>query len=80
MPTAQIAAPMTLAVANFRGGICPAPASIGTIVRTNGMKRASTTARGPRWSKNSCARSRYSVLKMCASGLNSRVPKRWPIM
>ena len=47
-PTAQIAAPMTLAIANLRGGILPAPASIGTIVRTNGMKRASTTARGPR--------------------------------
>ena len=42
------------------------------------MKRASTTARGPRLSKNSCARSRYSVLKKRASGLNRRVPYRLP--
>ena len=35
------------------------------------MKRASTTAPAPRRSKNSWARSRYSVLKIRASGLNS---------
>ena len=74
MPTVQSTAPMRFAVANFRGGMRPAPASIGTIVRTNGTNRARTTARGPRWSKNSCARSRYSVLKIRASGLNRRVP------
>ena len=46
MPTAQIAAPMTLAVEERALRHPLAPASIGTIVRTNGMKRASTTARG----------------------------------
>ncbi len=78
-PTAQIDAPTMFAVANFRCGILPVPASMGTTVRTNGMKRASTTARGPRLSKKSWARSRYSVLKNRASGVKSRVPKRWPM-
>ena len=36
IPTAQMAAPMTLAVANFRNGIRPVPARMGTTVRTNG--------------------------------------------
>src|SRR5205085_1565096 len=55
MPTAHSAAPITFAVKNARWVMRPAPASIGTIVRTNGMKRAITTARLPRSSKNACA-------------------------
>ena len=70
---------MTLAVVKARVDIELMPAKIGTIVRTIGMKRPSTTAPGPRRSKKAWDRSRYSVLKKRASGRNSRVPNRAPI-
>ena len=62
-------APTMFAVRNERWGMRPAPASIGTMVRTNGMKRAITTARSPRRSKKACARSRYFGLEEASVGL-----------
>ena len=54
-------------------GMRPAPASIGTIVRTNGMKRAITTARGAALVRRTRAPARdTSVLKIAGVGLEER--------